>query len=42
MVLGQDPPAGEQRPQGSTVTIDVGRFAPENPDPNADPGAAVP
>ena len=42
VVLGQDPPAGEQRPQGSTVTIDVGRFAPENPDPNADPGAAVP
>ena len=33
----QDPPAGEKRDKGSRVIITVGRFEPENLDP--DPGA---
>ena len=36
-VLETTPPAGEQRDKGSRVTIVVGRFEPENLDP--DPGA---
>ena len=37
IVSAQDPPAGEKRDAGSRVTITVGRFEPENLDP--DPGA---
>jgi eukaryotic-like serine/threonine-protein kinase len=37
VVLSQDPPAGQRRDRGSRVTITVGRFEPENLDP--DPGA---
>ena len=40
IVLGQDPPAGEQRPRGSRVTIQVGRFVlPQEPDPEPTPTA---
>jgi beta-lactam-binding protein with PASTA domain len=37
VVSAQDPPAGQKQDKGSRVTITVGRFTPENLDP--DPGA---
>jgi eukaryotic-like serine/threonine-protein kinase len=37
IVSAQDPPAGQKRDRGSRVVITVGRFEPENLDP--DPGA---
>ena len=37
VVLEQNPPSGEKRDKGSRVTITIGRFEPENLDP--DPGA---
>jgi len=37
VVLEQNPPSGEKRDEGSRVTITIGRFEPENLDP--DPGA---
>jgi serine/threonine-protein kinase len=39
VVSAQDPPAGEKRDKGSRVVITVGRFEPENldPDPSATP-----
>jgi beta-lactam-binding protein with PASTA domain/predicted Ser/Thr protein kinase len=37
VVLDQNPPAGEKRDRGSRVIVTVGRFEPENLDP--DPGA---
>ena len=37
MVLEQNPPAGEKRDKDSRVILVVGRFEPENLDP--DPGA---
>ena len=38
LVISQDPPGGQKRDKGSRVTITVGRFTPENldPDPSAD------
>jgi eukaryotic-like serine/threonine-protein kinase len=39
LVIAQDPPGGQKRDKGSRVTITVGRFTPENldPDPSATP-----
>jgi serine/threonine-protein kinase len=37
VVLTQNPPSGEKRDRGSRVTLIVGKFEPENLDP--DPGA---
>ena len=39
LVISQDPPGGEKRDKGSRVTITVGRFEPENLDP--DPSATA-
>jgi beta-lactam-binding protein with PASTA domain len=36
IVLDQDPPAGQKRDKGSRVTLTVGRFEPENLDPDPD------
>jgi beta-lactam-binding protein with PASTA domain/predicted Ser/Thr protein kinase len=39
LVISQDPAGGQKRDKGSRVTITVGRFTPENLDP--DPGATA-
>ena len=39
LVISQDPPGGQKRDKGSRVTITVGRFTPENLDP--DPSATA-
>jgi beta-lactam-binding protein with PASTA domain len=36
-VLDQTPPAGEERPKGSRVTIVVGRLGTATPSPTASP-----
>jgi eukaryotic-like serine/threonine-protein kinase len=43
IVSAQDPPAGEKRDKGSRVIITVGRFEPENldPDPSATPAPSA-